>query len=162
MLRGIRVSQSLIDLPRLQRGFVAGVSQTHNEFLGSGSHSESVDISLDLKLFAADAVGLVPMKLGASRGAIGQSHLREAFALPPPAATIQLSKARNLSDGTTGREGLDIGDLANDLEVHSSIVSGGRERVNLTYNDCVERAPRSAATRAPGSGADGRSARTRG
>ena len=77
------------------------------------------------------------MQLGVPRRAVRQSHLGKTFAFPPAPASIQLSKPHNLANGTTGSECLYTGDLPNDFEIHSSIVSEDYDRVNLTCNNVL-------------------------
>ena len=63
MPRCIRVRKYLIDFLGLQGNLVALVFQADNELLGRCSHSDSVDVTLDLELSAANAMGFVPVYL---------------------------------------------------------------------------------------------------
>jgi hypothetical protein len=78
-------------------------------------------------------MSFVPMYLGSSSSAIWQSNLREAFAFSPTPAAIELAEAADFTDGGASGEGFDVGDISDDLEMHSP----GFQRthaVTLPYN----------------------------
>jgi hypothetical protein len=60
MLRGVGVGKYLINLPRLQRDFVAFVLQADNKF-GRRFHRGLVKIAFDLELFVSNAMSFVPV-----------------------------------------------------------------------------------------------------
>jgi len=59
MFRGTWVRQYLIDLSRFQRNLVAFVLQAYGEHLGRCLHRKSINVALDLELFAPDAMSFV-------------------------------------------------------------------------------------------------------
>ena len=73
---------------------------------------------LDLEISAPDPVRLVPVYLGLSDSAVFQADASNTFALSPPSSAIALSKAGELPNGSTSREGLGMRDVSNDLEVN--------------------------------------------
>lgn len=77
-----------------------------------------VEDALDLEIFPSDAVSFIPVYLGWKDFAVLQPDRRNALALSPAPAAIELAQTRNLSNRRTGRECLDMRDLAEDLEVH--------------------------------------------
>src|SRR6185369_13301368 len=86
--------------------------------------------AFDLHFLAADAVGLVPVQLGLTDGAIGETDLGNPFALSPATSPIHPAQPRQLTDRRADGEGLDVRDPPDDLKVHSSIFGRMRSSVN--------------------------------
>ena len=80
-----------------------------------------VQVTLDLQIPSADAVGLVPMEFNTTKLAVGESDGGDALQLPPPAATTRLSKERSHRDADPCRNGLDLLDRPDQLESHCTI-----------------------------------------
>ena len=77
---------------------------------------------------------LVPVNLRKVNAAIVERNMSDTLSLAPSTTTVKLSQARDLSDGRTHREGLRVGDLTDDLEVHRRMVANRRSGVKRS--DC--------------------------
>ena len=62
---------------------------------------------------------------------VHQSYARNAFALAPTTAAIELAEAREFANARTGSNRLDCGELADDFEVHVVIVANAEDMINL-------------------------------
>jgi len=93
MLRRIDVGQHLIDFPELKRNLVAFIFNADREFFWRSLHKTSVNVALDLELFAPDAVSLVPVYLRQAGSAIREAYTGYTFSLSPAATTINLPQS---------------------------------------------------------------------
>src|SRR3954471_16478214 len=75
----------------------------------------SVDVALDLELFAPDAMGFVPVYLGEPQRAVFQTDSSYAFAFSPPATAVKLPQPTNFADGRSRGDGFNISDFPDDL-----------------------------------------------
>jgi len=66
----------------------------------------------------ADAMCLIPMKLGKAHAAMLQSHVGNAFQLPPSSRPELASQPHDIVDVATNGNDLDIAYLPDDLKVH--------------------------------------------
>ena len=82
----------------------------------------SIQIPLELHTSLADSMRLVPVNLGSSQLPGRQTYQRLALHLAPTTLAIQILQAVELSDSMARRDGLDVRDLAPDLEVHGDIL----------------------------------------
>jgi hypothetical protein len=73
-------------------------------------------VSVYLVLFRPNAVGFVPLDFRVAYRTIGKLQVSCAFQLPP--ASLCLPEPRALADSIAGRNGLDIRDASDDLEMH--------------------------------------------
>lgn len=64
------------------------------------------------------------MELGLTDSTIGQANRRKSFTLSPPPTAVGFAQAAELPDRTPGGDGLDLPDLANDLEIHLPVLTG--------------------------------------
>jgi len=55
-----------------------------------------------------------------------KTHAGNALSLAPPTAAIELSKPRDLPNGRSDRKGLDVRDVANNLEIHRDMLAKQR------------------------------------
>jgi hypothetical protein len=94
---------------------------------------------LDLEFTFANAGGLVPVYLREHNLAVSQPHPSDAFALAPSTAAIVPAQARKFSDAGAGSDRLDCRELANDFEVHGTIVANTIELVKLTDTSSLTR-----------------------
>ena len=58
------------------------------------------------------------MDFGVSNRPVCQANLGVALPFPPTAFPVPLLEAAALSNASTGRKGLDVGDVADDREIH--------------------------------------------
>jgi hypothetical protein len=65
-------------------------------------------------------VRFIPMDFRASNPSISQPDPRTAFHLPPVAFAIQAPKPGEIANTSTRRNSLDVGEIANQLEVHAA------------------------------------------
>ena len=72
----------------------------------------------DLQFLPADAGRLVPMEFGISNCAIRQPNPSSTLPFSPPSLAVPPLKASMFSNPSTDGERLDVGDVADDLEVH--------------------------------------------
>lgn len=72
----------------------------------------------EIELFLADAVRFIPMDFREPNPAVPQPNPGAPFHLPPVAFAIQAPKSCEVADSTTDRDRLDVGDVADELEVH--------------------------------------------
>ncbi len=79
---------------------------------------------------ASDSRGLIPVYFGEMHRAIGQSNMSDPLALLSATASIDLSKAGELPDARPCGECFDIGNFAQNLEVHQQSVSKSCDSVN--------------------------------
>jgi hypothetical protein len=77
-----------------------------------------VEVPLALELFFADAVRFIPVQFSEPNPTVPQSDTRAAFHLPPVALAIQPAEPRQIADSVACRDGLDIRNLAEELEIH--------------------------------------------
>jgi hypothetical protein len=73
---------------------------------------------LDLEFLAPDAGGFVPVYFSQMNRTIRQSDPRNALTLAPTAAPIEPSQTGNFANFRASGEGLDVGNLAENLEAH--------------------------------------------
>src|SRR5579871_1284513 len=76
----------------------------------------SVDEPLDLHLDAPDPVGLIPVYLG-SPDSPTEANCRDALPLAPTARPVLTTQPSKVADRSPGRDRLDVGDVAEQLEV---------------------------------------------
>lgn len=134
MPRGIGIRKHLIDLSGLQGNFVALIFQAHNKLFRRCLHRESIDVALDLKLFASDAMSFVPVYLRKPSRAIRKSDTGDTLPLPPAAATVEFAQSCNFPNGRADSKRLDMGNVSDDLKVHQPMLSNHRDLVKLPSN----------------------------
>src|SRR5437763_1720608 len=76
---------------------------------------------LDLEFLAPDSSRLIPVYFSEVDRAIRQSHPRNALAFTPAPASVDASQSSDLADSRPCGEGLDIGNLAQNLASHDRI-----------------------------------------
>jgi hypothetical protein len=74
--------------------------------------------TLDFVFFGADSMRLLPMNLSPSNRAISELDARNSLALPPASWPVNLVKSAPFADALPHSDRLDIGDRADNLEVH--------------------------------------------
>ncbi len=65
----------------------------------------------------------IPVQLGLNRTSIRQSHERFAFEFAPSATPICFPQSAQLTNFALNRNDFDIGDIADDFEVHTFILA---------------------------------------
>jgi hypothetical protein len=74
---------------------------------------------LDLEFLFADSRRFVPVKLHIPYRTIRQSHIDEAFSLPPPGLAVQFAQARKLADRLANRNRFHVRKLTADFKKHN-------------------------------------------
>jgi hypothetical protein len=64
-------------------------------------------------------MGFVPMELSFHHTAVSQTNRGESLHLTPPSTAIKPNKSPPIPDASTGRDGLDGSQRADDVERHS-------------------------------------------
>lgn len=67
------------------------------------------------------------MQLNLNNSAIGQPHPGNALALAPSTSAVVPAQARKFSNAGAARDGFDRQDLADDFEVHDTIVANATD-----------------------------------
>jgi hypothetical protein len=87
--------------------------------------------ALDPEFSSADNTGFIPMNLCTYEITLRQADVRNAFALAPPSASTSLAEADNFPNPGARRRCLDVGQIADDLEMRdpcSQSRDGGSNR----------------------------------
>jgi hypothetical protein len=84
----------------------------------------------DFELFSADSSCFIPEYLSRMDSAIRQSHPGDSLALAPPAAPVRLSETIDFANSRPGGEGLNVGNIANNIEARRLKVSSSPDIVN--------------------------------
>ena len=94
-----------------------------------------------------------------------QTYAGNALSLTPPTTAIELAKPRDLPNSRPDREGFDVCDVTDNLELHRDMLAKQRQGVKTlripAHNALHDRARTSEATREPNGAAVGRSGRCR-
>src|SRR5207244_12944580 len=99
--------------------------------LGFAGVLRLVEVPLALELFLADAVRFIPMDFSEPNPAVPQANPCAALHLPPVPFAIQASEPCEVADSATGRDRFDVGDVADEFEVHRRRILAVSQRVCL-------------------------------
>ena len=67
-------------------------------------------------------MGFIPVDLGATYTPVGQTNERYPFQFTPAPTAVLPSQAHHFADGTPHGNGFNVSNVANDLEVHETVL----------------------------------------
>lgn len=71
------------------------------------------------------------MQFGECQSAVIKPNSRDTLSFTPTTTTVEPTKTSYLANARASREGLDVADFADDLEVHEGMVANPVSRVKL-------------------------------